>query len=108
MVFNQLHNCLRWLVDLTWHTASFTINGEYYTWEKFCACRGHHKTFTPENGAIQFCKYYKHIDPKRMEGIQLPTENGLLSQVISLIVIKEANHSVSEVVKLQVGVRPLC
>ena len=31
----------------------------------------------------------------------MPTENSLLSQVISLMVIKEANHCVSEVVKLQ-------
>ena len=46
-------------------------------------------------------KYFKRVDSKGKESIPLPAENGSLSQVIPPVVIKEANDSVSDAVKLQ-------
>ena len=44
-------------------------------------------------------KYLKRINSKGDKKIQLPAENGLLSQVILPLIIKEANKAVSDAIK---------
>ena len=46
-------------------------------------------------------KYFKWADSKGKGSTRLPAENGPLSQVILPLVIKEANDSLSDAVKLQ-------
>ena len=46
-------------------------------------------------------KYFKRVDSKGSKTIPLPAENGPLSQVIPPVIIKEANKSVSDVIKQQ-------
>ena len=81
---------------------SYTVNGECSAGEKFCVLRAwctNRKTFTPVCRVWALFKYLKRVDSKGDKDIRLPVENGPLSQVISPLIIKEANKAVSDAIK---------